>query len=301
MRRALPGFLLATVIAGGLVGAALTAGAGAQGETLQHRLSVPMVARDVPLPETYFTRPGDTLAIVATLFGTSVNVLQTLNDLPAEGELLPGTRVFAPTPTPPPAILPCEDVLNPVSKTHALPDDCTPYGLEQLPFSRTYGGPHFVDPRSADAFDELATAAEAAGHDLKVRSAYRSYDEQVTTFAFWVQQLGYEEALRVSAPPGHSEHQLGTTVDVTTAEVGFELTTAFGATAAGQWLEANAWRHGFVISYPAGTEATTGYAYEPWHIRWVGGPAAAAVHQQGVTLYAYLLDTWLPGRYLFDW
>ena len=70
----------------------------------------------------------------------------------------------------------------------------------------------------------MLSAAAADGHDIHVRSAYRSYAEQERTFAYWVSVLGEAEARRVSAEPGHSEHQLGTTADLTTADVGYDLT-----------------------------------------------------------------------------
>ncbi|GIW08792.1 MAG: hypothetical protein KatS3mg060_3597 [Dehalococcoidia bacterium] len=68
----------------------------------------------------------------------------------------------------------------------------------------------------------------------------------------------------MSAKPGHSEHQLGTAIDFASAENGYELDESFANTREGKWLLANATRYGFVLSYPAGAESITGYAYEPW-------------------------------------
>ena len=59
----------------------------------------------------------------------------------------------------------------------------------------------------------MARAARLSGSPIAVRSAYRSYQQQVATFQVWVNQVGYDQALRTSARPGHSEHQLGTTID----------------------------------------------------------------------------------------
>jgi D-alanyl-D-alanine carboxypeptidase len=132
----------------------------------------------------------------------------------------------------------------------------------------------------SDAFD--------AGHDVYVRSAYRSYAEQERTFAYWLSALGEAEARRVSAEPGHSEHQLGTAADLTSADTGYDLNEAFGETSAGRWLAENAYRYGFALSYPAGTEAVTGYAYEPWHYRYIGLVHAAAWRSSGLTLVEYL-------------
>jgi LAS superfamily LD-carboxypeptidase LdcB len=134
----------------------------------------------------------------------------------------------------------------------------------------------------------MLSDAYGQGHDIYVRSAYRSYAEQERTFAYWVSVLGEEEARRVSAEPGHSEHQLGTAADLTTADVGYDLTDAFGDTPAGRWLADNAHLYGFALSYPAGAEASTGYAYEPWHYRYIGPEHAAAWRASGVTLGEYL-------------
>ena len=120
------------------------------------------------------------------------------------------------------------------------------------------------------ALRNMLSAATGAGHDLRVRSSYRSYAEQARTFAYWAGALGPEQARRVSAEAGHSEHQLGTTVDLTDAGVGYDLTEAFGDAPAGRWLATNAHLHGFALSYPGGAEAITGYAYEPWHYRYLG-------------------------------
>jgi len=126
------------------------------------------------------------------------------------------------------------------------------------------------------------------GDDIYVRSAYRSYAEQERTFAYWVDVLGEAEARRVSAEPGHSEHQLGTAADLTTADVGYDLTEAFAETPAGRWLAENAYRYGFALSYPVGAEPVTGYAYEPWHYRYIGPDQAAAWRSSGLTLVEYL-------------
>lgn len=125
---------------------------------------------------------------------------------------------------------------------------------------------------------ELRAAAEAAGHPLAVQSAYRSYDYQARTFAYWVELDGYEAALRTSARAGHSEHQLGTAVDLRSADgpPAWELAD-WGATPTGAWVAEHAARFGFVISYPRGAEATACYAYEPWHLRWVGASLAQEV------------------------
>jgi D-alanyl-D-alanine carboxypeptidase len=138
--------------------------------------------------------------------------------------------------------------------------------------------------------DDLAALAQAArrkGKPLAVRSAYRSYETQVVTFRSWVARSGYEQALKFSARPGHSEHQLGTTIDFTTAP-GVPLSTSFGASPAGKWLARNAWRFGFLMSYPKGQRRVSCYGYEPWHFRYVGRDLARLIHESGQVPRRYL-------------
>jgi D-alanyl-D-alanine carboxypeptidase len=182
-------------------------------------------------------------------------------------------------------------LLTPVDKQHALPPDYAPSDLASIPAAYLApGSGAALRVEARDALVAMLDVAFVAGHDIGVVSAFRSYSEQEATFQYWVDTLGYDEAVRVSAMPGHSEHQLGTTADVSTAEVGWGLTESFGDTGAGQWLAANAHLYGFALSYPAGAEGATGYAYEPWHFRYIGPGEAAAWKSSGLTLNVYLLD-----------
>src|SRR5262249_26897532 len=114
----------------------------------------------------------------------------------------------------------------------------------------------------------LLAAARAAGHPLRIESAFRSYEEQSRLFA------GMKEVGR-AARPGHSEHQLGSAIDL-------RLPTG----AAADWLAANAAGSGFVLSYPPGTQRLTGYRPEPWHVRYVGAELAAELARDHLTLEA---------------
>jgi D-alanyl-D-alanine carboxypeptidase len=132
-------------------------------------------------------------------------------------------------------------------------------------------------------------AAKRAGNPIAVVSAYRSFDKQSQTFKSWVSLDGYRQALTTSARAGHSEHQLGTTLDFKTAG-GRDpwLLNDWGATRAGAWMRRNAWKFGFIMSYPKGAMAKTCYAYEPWHFRYFGRPTAAAIHYAGLTSRQWL-------------
>lgn len=119
-------------------------------------------------------------------------------------------------------------------------------------------------------------AATHAKSPFGIESAYRSFAAQDRTFASLEQAYGYEYALRSAARPGHSEHQLGTTIDVDDNEA---------------WLAAHAWEYGWVVSYPPDrSPGWTCYKPEPWHLRYIGRDAAAAVHASGVSLREWLWE-----------
>jgi len=139
-----------------------------------------------------------------------------------------------------------------------------------------------------DDLRAMTEAAAAAGNAIGVESAYRSYADQEATFASWVAQLGYAGALRVSARPGHSEHQLGLAIDFRSDPGGSPFTGSWGKTPAGKWMNRHAWEFGFIRSYPAGKQDVSCYASEPWHYRYVGRDLAAAIHASGLTTREYL-------------
>jgi D-alanyl-D-alanine carboxypeptidase len=135
----------------------------------------------------------------------------------------------------------------------------------------------------------MAAAARAAGARLAVQSAYRSYATQKSTFDYWVRVHGYAVALKESARAGHSEHQLGTALDFRSYGGGAPWDyTDWATTKAGYWLKWNAWKYGFLMSYPKGKTSLTCYTYEPWHYRYVGRARAATIRASGLTLREFL-------------
>jgi zinc D-Ala-D-Ala carboxypeptidase len=134
----------------------------------------------------------------------------------------------------------------------------------------------------------LREGAEANGTPFVVISGYRSHDYQANLFANQVEELGEAEAALRTARPGHSEHQLGTAIDVLDPAAA-DLTTAFAQTPAGAWVAAHAHEYGFVLSYPDGAADRTCYEYEPWHLRYVGRDVAAEIHESGLTAREWMV------------
>ena len=140
---------------------------------------------------------------------------------------------------------------------------------------------------AAEGLTKLFAAAEGAGLELFCCSGYRSYDTQSELYAWNVDTYGVDGAELVSARPGMSEHQLGLAMDVTSASVGFDLLESFGSTAEGQFIKANAHKYGFIVRYPEGKTDITGYAYEPWHLRYLGVDVATEIYNSGKTMEEY--------------
>lgn len=162
-----------------------------------------------------------------------------------------------------------------VNKTHPItPSDFRP----ELTIVRDYQ----VATAAAGALEAMLVAAEQAGHPLKIASAFRSYGYQQGVHARLVAERGQAAADMVSARPGHSEHQTGLAVDLQSwDDPHCALETCFGETPAGAWLAAHAWEHGFVVRYTAANQEATGYAPEPWHLRYVGPDLARHLHETG--------------------
>ncbi|MFB0833763.1 M15 family metallopeptidase [Arthrobacter halodurans] len=142
-----------------------------------------------------------------------------------------------------------------------------------------------LTPAAAKAHAAMVKAAARDGVRLRTLSGYRSYATQASLFAHYQRLYGTAYASRISARPGTSEHQTGLAVDFGAANGQCRLLACFGSTREGKWLAANAARHGFILRYPRGAEAVTGYSYEPWHYRFVGAVTAGSMKSQRTPTY----------------
>ena len=106
---------------------------------------------------------------------------------------------------------------------------------------------------------------------------------QVSVYNNEVKTYGQATADKQSARPGYSEHQTGLAVDLEPASRQCEVQDCFASTIEGKWLAVNAYLHGFIMRYPPGKEAVTGYKQESWHFRYIGKELAAEMKQQNIT------------------
>lgn len=139
-----------------------------------------------------------------------------------------------------------------------------------------------------NAFELMTKSAGKDGVVMKASSGFRSYEIQKTLYTNALKTDGGNISTSV-AKPGYSEHQLGTTVDLTGASVNFVSTADnFDLTPEDLWLEKNAYLYGFIQSYPKDKEKITGYKYEPWHYRYVGVENAKKIKESGLTITEFL-------------
>lgn len=174
-----------------------------------------------------------------------------------------------------------------VNKSRYLPEDYIPADLVRVavPTCLVLDEVNHLREPASRALSELFAAARAeAGHELTARSGYRAYVTQKNLYNNYVRTQGQEYADQYSARPGTSEHQTGLVMDITSPGMNFALDESFGSTSEGKWVAENAHRFGFIIRYPLGKEDITGYAYEPWHLRYVGPALAEELYRRGLVM-----------------
>ncbi len=184
-----------------------------------------------------------------------------------------------------------DDFLVVSNKERNLPEDYEPEDLviPDVPFPfEEHAEKKYMRKEAAKALEEMFADAKANDVQLYAMSGYRSFERQKAVYASNVKRLGKDEAKKVSASPGQSEHQTGLAMDVTSPQIDYRLTEAFENTPEGKWVLENAHHYGFIIRYPKGKESITGYSYEPWHLRYVGKEHAAFIKENGLTLEEYL-------------
>jgi D-alanyl-D-alanine carboxypeptidase len=144
----------------------------------------------------------------------------------------------------------------------------------------TVGNGQEMRAEAATALQKMFGDAKTAGYTLDADSGYRSYSAQVNAYGSIVNGYGQTYADTVSARPGFSEHQTGWAVDIGTGDC--HVQDCFGSTAGGKWAQANSYKYGFILRYPASLTSVTGYSNEAWHFRYVGVALAAELHTENI-------------------
>lgn len=186
------------------------------------------------------------------------------------------------------------------SKVYFLNENYVPAKLATITPSTTFdqSRTYRFEADALPFLDDLLADANDAGTKLRVISAYRSFGEQAALKSSYKVTYGAGTANSFSADQGYSEHQLGTTIDFTTGILGANF-TGFDKSDAYVWLLDNAYRYGFILSYP---NTNAYYTYEPWHWRFVGVALATKLHDDNQhfhdldqrTINTYLVNLFDP-------
>jgi D-alanyl-D-alanine carboxypeptidase len=165
-------------------------------------------------------------------------------------------------PKPPPKPEPVDNLLGHLPYQEVSPTELTPI---------TADGKIRLRTTAAEKFKEMQAAAAAAGIILTPISGFRSVSEQDYLFFRVKEQRVQDTSKRaeVSAPPGYSEHHTGYAVDIGDGKVpATNVSPEFENTPAFKWLQNNAPRYSYELSFPRNNPQ--GISYEPWHWRYVG-------------------------------
>ena len=175
-----------------------------------------------------------------------------------------------------------KELLQKYSRTYFLNENFVPMKLEQVKTKYILTGKkdQYFHGDAIEFLTDMLDDAKIDGYDIKIISAYRSFDEQQEIKGQFTQVYG-SGSNAFSADQGYSEHQLGTTVDLTDPATGGAY-TSFTQTKEYQWLLDNAYRYGFILSYPEGNNF---YVFEPWHWRFVGEDLARDLHRDNAFFY----------------
>ncbi len=175
-----------------------------------------------------------------------------------------------------------EELLKKYSKVYFLNENYIPSKLEEIDEKYRFGegSNRLIHADVWPYLEDLLEDASDAGIDLRIASAFRSFDAQASLKAGYTVLYG-SGANQFSADQGYSEHQLGTTVDFTTPAVG-GVFDSFESDPAYKWLNENAYKYGFVLSYP---KDNAYYKFEPWHWRFVGTDLAEDLQKENKHFY----------------
>ncbi len=175
-----------------------------------------------------------------------------------------------------------KELLEKYSKVYFLNENYTPSRVNRINPDYVLAGkdPQYFHADAMKFLNAMIKDAASDNIDLKVVSAYRSFDHQNALKGQYTTTYG-TGANAFSADQGYSEHQLGTTLDITDPETGGTY-TSFADTEAYQWLLNNAYKHGFILSYPENNDY---YIFEPWHWRFVGEQLARDLHRENANFY----------------
>ena len=175
------------------------------------------------------------------------------------------------------------ELLQKYSKVFFLNEYYSPAHLTEIPSEYKYSDLKAlkIGTETWPYLQDMIDNAKDNNIEIYVSSSFRSFSEQSSLKTNYSVIYGAGTANQFSADQGYSEHQLGTAVDLTTTGLNGGL-DGFDKTEAYTWLNKNAYKYGFVLSYPKDNKF---YIFEPWHWRFVGVKLAKYLHNQDKNFY----------------
>ena len=187
-----------------------------------------------------------------------------------------------------------DDYLVLVNKFYYLPDDYERDDIESISLQYSYDN-NKASSIVIENFKIMKQDIEnELGVHLMVNSSYRPYKDQEEIYnEYKKKSLKYADSY--AARPGHSEHQTGLSIDLTSLEHPYinDSENSFDKSEEYEWLKNNCHKYGFILRYPEGKDYLTGYNTESWHFRYVGEKVATQIFQEGITFdeyYAYYIE-----------
>lgn len=172
-----------------------------------------------------------------------------------------------------------------VNKSISLPDDYIPDNLVRINSKYADRDLYLVKEANTN-LEKMLDEAKSNNLDIRVISAYRSYDYQKNLYNKYYKKDG-DLANTYSAKAGHSEHQTGLCIDIDNRKTNYEN---FASTEEYKWMIDNSYKYGFILRYPENKESITGYQYESWHYRYVGKEIATYIHKHNITFDEYYYE-----------
>ena len=145
----------------------------------------------------------------------------------------------------------------------------------------------YINKEAYNAYQEMKSDIEKENLNIRIISAYRSYDYQESLYDKYLQKEDKKIVDTYSARPGYSEHHTGLAIDIDNEKLSFEK---FYLTKEFLWMQNNAHKYGFILRYPKNKENITGYSYEPWHYRYVGKEVAKYIKKHNSTYEEYYYE-----------
>jgi D-alanyl-D-alanine carboxypeptidase len=181
-----------------------------------------------------------------------------------------------------------DKVFENLNRSKAVPLDYIPQDLVRVSEKIKTVGVMCVSNRIVRHLDEMIADAKKQKLDIAITSSYRSADMQKFLYSMWINKSGASAKAGI-AEAGHSEHQLGTTIDVSGKSISYAgVSPKFAKSKEGKWMAQNSYKYGFIMSYPDKKQKETGYIYEPWHFRYIGVDNANDIFTEKMTIQEFL-------------